>query len=71
MARTSLITLFYQSTRGAADSLNEHRQLLEAIRQRNVDAAVRLMHQHLSNVERGLVLREETPAGADLRSALA
>ncbi len=71
VARTSLITLFYQSTRGAADSLGEHRQLLEAIRQRNMEAAVRLMHQHLSNVERGLVLREEAPAGADLRSALA
>ena len=70
VARTSLITLFYQNTRGAADSLDEHRQLLEAIRKRDADAAVRLMHQHLSNVERGLVLREETPAGADLRSAL-
>lgn len=70
VARTSLITLFYQNTRGAAASLAEHRQLLEAIRRRDLGAAVRLMHQHLSNVERGLVLRDETPAGADLRSAL-
>ncbi len=71
VARTSLITLFYQNTRGAADSLDEHRQLLAAIRKRDTGDAVRLMHQHLSNVERGLVLRDETPAGADLRSALA
>ena len=71
VARTSLITLFYQSTRGAADSLDEHRQLLQAIRQREAAAAASLMHQHLSNVERGLVLREEAPAGADLRRALA
>ena len=71
VARTSLITLFYQNTRGAAVSLDEHRQLLEAFRKRDANAAVGLMHQHLSNVECGLVLREETPAGADLRSALA
>ena len=70
VARTSLITLFYQNTRGAADSLDEHRQLLVAISKRDSGGAVRLMHQHLSNVERGLVLRDETPAGADLRSAL-
>jgi DNA-binding GntR family transcriptional regulator len=71
VARTSLITLFYQNTRGAADSLEEHRQLLKAIRKRDTAAAVELMHRHLSNVEHGLVLREETPAGADLRAALA
>lgn len=70
VARTSLITLFYQNTRGATDSLDEHRQLLTAIRKRDSGGAVRLMHQHLSNVERGLVLRDETPARADLRSAL-
>jgi DNA-binding GntR family transcriptional regulator len=70
VARTSLITLFYQNTRGAAESLEEHRQLLKAIRKRDAAAAVELMHRHLSNVEAGLVLREETPAGADLRAAL-
>jgi DNA-binding GntR family transcriptional regulator len=70
VARTSLITLFYQNTRGASESLEEHRLLLKAIRQRDVPGAVALMHQHLSNVERGLVLREETPASADLRAAL-
>jgi DNA-binding GntR family transcriptional regulator len=70
VARTSLITLFYQNTRGAAESLEEHRQLLKAIRKRDIAASVALMHQHLSNVERGLVLREEAPAGADLRTAL-
>ncbi len=71
VARTSLITLFYQNTRGAAESLEEHRLLLKAIRKRDSAAAVALMHQHLTNVERGLVLRDEIPAGADLRAALA
>lgn len=70
VARTSLITLFYQNTRGAAESLEEHRQLLKAIRKRDAASAVDLMHRHLSNVEAGLVLREEVPAGADLRAAL-
>lgn len=70
VARTSLITLFYQNTRGAAESLEEHRLLLKAIRKRDSAAAVTLMHRHLTNVEQGLVLREEVPAGADLRAAL-
>jgi DNA-binding GntR family transcriptional regulator len=70
VARTSLITLFYQNTRGAKESLEEHRLLLKAIRKRDAALAVELMQTHLSNVERGLVLREETPPAADLRSAL-
>lgn len=70
VARTSLITLFYQNTRGANDSAEEHRQLLSALEKRDVKRAVALMSEHLSNVEKGLVLREDMPAAPDLRTAL-
>jgi len=70
VARTSLITLFYQNTRGANDSAEEHRQLLSALEKRDTKRAVTLMSEHLSNVEKGLVLREDAPAAPDLRSAL-
>lgn len=70
VARTSLITLFYQNTRGANDSAEEHRLLLAALEKRDVKKAVALMSEHLSNVERGLVLREDAPGMPDLRSAL-
>lgn len=70
VARTSLITLFYQNTRGANDSAEEHRQLLAALEKRDAKKAVALMHEHLTNVEAGLVLREDGPASADLRTAL-
>ena len=71
VARTSLITLFYQNRRGASESLEEHRLLLEAIRKQDEGLAVALMQTHLTNVEQGLVLREGSPPAADLRSALA
>ena len=71
VARTSLITLLYQNTRGAVESLNEHHSLMAAIEKRDTKQAVKLMLEHLNDVERGLVLKEETPITADLKSALA
>ena len=70
VARTSLITLLYQNTRGATESLGEHRSLMAAIEKRDVKQALKLMLEHLNDVEQGLVLREETPPFADLKSAL-
>ena len=70
VARTSLITLLYQNTRGAAESLGEHRSLMTAIEKRDAKQALKLMLEHLNDVEQGLVLREETPPSADLKSAL-
>lgn len=70
VARTSLITLLYQNTRGAAESLEEHRELMKAIEKRDARAAVRLMTVHLDDVERGLVLKEESHEPIDLKSAL-
>ena len=71
VARTSLITLLYQNTRGAVESLNEHLGLMAAIEKRDTKQAVKLMLEHLNDVESGLVLKEETPITADLKSALA
>ena len=71
VARTSLITLLYQNTRGAVESLDEHRSLMAAIEKRDAKLAVKLMLEHLNDVESGLVLKEETPITADLKSALA
>ncbi len=71
VARTSLITLFYQNTRGAAESLEEHLTLMAAIEKRDVKLAVRLMHEHLTDVEQSLVLEDEkTPPAMDLEAAL-
>ena len=71
VARTSLITLFYQNTRAAAASLDEHLTLMVAIEKRDARLAVKLMHEHLTDVEDGLVLKHDgAPASTDLRSAL-
>lgn len=70
VARTSLITLLYQNTRGASESLDDHHTLMAAIEKRDVKQAIRSMISHLNDVENGLVLKEETPVIADLRSAL-
>lgn len=70
VARTSLITLLYQNTRGAVESLDEHHTLMAAIEKRDTKAAVKLMIEHLNDVENGLVLREEPAQSADLKAAL-
>ena len=70
VARTSLITLLYQNTRGAAASLDEHHTLMAAIEKRDAKQAVKLMLEHLSDVENGLVLKEEKTITADLKLAL-
>lgn len=70
VARTSLITLFYQNTGGAAESLDDHLILLSAIEARDVQAAVRLMDEHLRAVEGGLILEEDPAFAADLKLAL-
>ena len=71
VARTSLITLFYQNTRAAAASLDEHVTLMDAIEKRDARLAIKLMHEHLTDVEQGLLLRSESPpAIVDLRAAL-
>lgn len=68
--RSTLVTLLYQSTRAASCSSDEHDALLDAVRRRDAITAVRLMEQHLTHVERDLVLPGDKSAALDLRAAL-
>ena len=54
----------------AVESLGDHHALMAAIEKRDTRQAVKLMTMHLSGVEKGLVLKEEAPRAADLKSAL-
>jgi DNA-binding GntR family transcriptional regulator len=67
VSRCSLIALMYQSAHSAEHSLDEHVAIVEALARRDARGAVRLMEQHLHNVERNLQLDPRTP---DLRSVL-
>jgi DNA-binding GntR family transcriptional regulator len=67
LSRSSLISLMYQSSHSAEHSQAEHAQIVDALAQRDVRAAVRLMEGHLGNVERNLRLH---PRVSDLANAL-
>ena len=70
MQRSTLVTLHYQNARAASCSSGEHTALLEAVRQRDAIAAVRLMEQHLTHVEQDLALPGSDVPALDLRAAL-
>ncbi len=70
ISRCALITLMYQSNEAAADSSDEHAAIVKALAARDEASAVRLMEQHLLNVEAGLAFDRKTPAN-DLSLALA
>jgi DNA-binding GntR family transcriptional regulator len=70
MQRSTLVTLHYQNARAASCSSGEHTALLDAVRQRDAIAAVRLMEQHLTHVEQDLALPGNDVAVLDLRAAL-
>lgn len=70
MQRSTLVTLHYQNARAASCSSAEHTALLDAVRQRDAIAAVRLMEQHLTHVEQDLALPGSNVAVLDLRAAL-
>lgn len=67
LTRSSLIALMYQSSHSAEHSLAEHVAIVDALQQRDVRAAVRLLESHLGNVERNLRL---SPRVTDLADAL-
>jgi len=70
VARTSLITLLYQSEEASACSSEDHSAIMASLERRQVEKAVALMTEHLEEVERGLNLRETEPEAVDLKSAL-
>ncbi len=67
VTRSSLIALMYQSSHSAEHSFDEHVAIVEALSRRDAKAAVRLMEEHLHNVERNLQLDPRVP---DLEAAL-
>ncbi len=56
VSRCSLIALMYQSAHSAEHSYGEHVAIVDALARRDARGAVRLMEQHLHNVERNLRL---------------
>ena len=67
VSRSSLIALMYQSAHSAEHSAEEHVAIVEALERRDARAAVKLMEEHLKNVEHNLRLHPRIP---DLASAL-
>ena len=70
ISRCALITLMYQSSNAAEHSAEEHSDILKAIIDKNEDLAVKLMDDHLRNVEEGLALDRKVPSN-DIAMALA
>ena len=70
ISRCALITLMYQSTNAAEHSAEEHAEILKAIAAKDEDLAVKLMDDHLRNVEEGLALDRKVPSN-DIAMALA
>jgi DNA-binding GntR family transcriptional regulator len=67
LSRCSLISLMYQSGHAAEHSFEEHVAIVDALERRDTRAALRLMEEHLSHVERDLRLDPRAP---DLAAAL-
>ena len=68
--RTNLITMLYQTGQQAAESADEHEEVLRAIAARDADAAARLMADHLTSIERGLSNRRSADPLHRLREAV-
>lgn len=70
VARSSLITMLYQSDRDAACSADEHADFIAAARSGDADRAAEVMLAHLTHVEAALRFDSDTRHGKDLVSAL-
>lgn len=69
IARCALITLMYQSASAAQHSNEEHVEIIKALAARDEEAAVRLMTEHLRNVEENLTFDRKVPTN-DISMAL-
>lgn len=67
LGRSSLIALMYQSSHSAEHSQVEHVRIVDALERRDARTAVRLMEQHIANVQRNLRFDPQTH---DLAAAL-
>ena len=67
LSRCSLIALMYQSSHSAEHSFEEHVAIVDALEKHDARTALRLMEDHLHNVEHNLKLDPRVP---DLAAAL-
>lgn len=68
VARSSLITMLYQSDRDAMCSADEHKEFIRVAKKGDTEQAVKLMLDHLGHVE--AALRFEKPAGTEKKDLL-
>ncbi|MFC5069984.1 GntR family transcriptional regulator [Flaviflagellibacter deserti] len=69
-ARTTLISMLYQSSDAAEESSDDHGIILDALEAGDLPLAAKLMAEHLDRVEAGLDLTARTDPLADLRDIL-
>jgi len=69
IARCALITLMYQTPRGAEHSSDEHGEIVRALAARDGALAARLMSEHLKHVEESLSFDRRVPTN-DVSTAL-
>ncbi len=70
-ARTTLISMLYQSSHDARKSCDEHVEIVAALHEGDVERAEQRMSSHIGNVESGLQRAPVPDALAHLRDALA
>lgn len=70
-ARTTLISMLYQSSHDADQSCDEHVRIVAALEKGDLAAAEKLMSAHIGNVESGLQRAPAQDALSHLRDALA
>jgi DNA-binding GntR family transcriptional regulator len=70
-ARTTLIAMLYQSSHDAAQSCEEHVQIVAALEKGDLTRAEQLMSQHIGTVQAALRVQTGADPLAQLRDALA
>jgi DNA-binding GntR family transcriptional regulator len=70
MVRSSLIVALYQRNDVPSCASDEHQQIIDALEQGDTDRAVRVMLEHLDELEAQLALEQSVPAEFNLRQAL-
>ena len=70
VSRCSLILALYGRPHSADCAVNEHREIVAALRGRNADAAVAVMDHHLGSVEHRALLDQGRDAQFDLGAVL-
>ncbi|HTC98744.1 MAG TPA: GntR family transcriptional regulator [Bradyrhizobium sp.] len=70
VSRCSLILALYGRPHSADCAVNEHREIVAALRAGNAEAAVKIMEHHLGSVEQRALLDQGRDAGFDLGTVL-